>query len=102
MVGYQSIVKILVITKDTRCVPKGINYYGGNPFICGDIEPCKTANSSDFDPGYLRELRKEFANKPITVYLNINCLRDKIVDFRQVLYESEMDIIAILETKLSD
>ena len=39
---------------------------------------------------------------PIIGYLNINSLQNKIVDLRQVLYESEMDIIAVLETKLSD
>ena len=62
---------------------------------CGNIEPCKTANNSNF---YLKELRKEFANNPIIGYLNIDSLRNKIVDLRQVLYESELNI----ETKLSD
>ena len=40
--------------------------------------------------------------KPYNGYLNINSLRNKIVDLRQVLYESELDIIAVSETKLSD
>ena len=69
---------------------------------CRNIEPSKTANSSNFDLRYLREVRKEFANNPIIGYLNINSLRNKIVDLRQVLYESELDIVAISETKLSD
>ena len=68
---------------------------------CGDIEPSKTENSSNFDLKYLKELRKEFANNPIIGYLNINSLRNKIVDPRQVLHENELDIITISETKLS-
>ena len=71
---------------------------------CGNIEPSKAANSSNFDLRYPRELRKECARNPIIGYLNIISLRNKIhvVDLRQVLYESELDIIAVSETKLSD
>ena len=68
----------------------------------GNIEPSQAANSSNFDPGYLKELRKECAKNSIIGYLNINSLRNKIVDLRQVLYESELDILAVSETKLSD
>ena len=64
-----------------------------------NIESSKAANSSNFD---LRELRKECAKNPIIGYLHINGLRNKLVDLRQVLYESELDIIAVSETKLSD
>ena len=39
---------------------------------------------------------------PIIGYLNIDSLRNKIVDIRQVLCESELDIIAVSETKHSD
>ena len=63
---------------------------------CGNIEPSKTANSSNFDLRYLRELHKECAKNPVLGYLNINSLRNKIVDLRQVLYESKLDIIAVL------
>ena len=35
-------------------------------------------------------------------YLNINRLRYKIVDLRHVLFQSELDILAISETKLCD
>ena len=70
--------------------------------MCGTIEPSKTENSSNVDLRYLRELRKEFANNPIIGYLNINSLRNKTVDLRQVLPESELDIITISETKLYD
>ena len=99
---YQNIVKILVITEDTRCVSKGINSCGDNPLTCGNIEPSQAANSSNFDLGYLKELRKESAKNPTIGYLNINSRRNKIVDLRQVLYESELDILAVSETKLSD
>ena len=69
---------------------------------CGNIEPSETSNSSNFDLRYLRELCKEHANNPISGYLNIGSLRNKIVDLRQVLYESELDIIAVSEMKVSD
>ena len=35
-------------------------------------------------------------------YLNIKSLRYKVVDLRHVLFESELDILAISETKLCD
>ena len=79
-----------------------INSYGDYPLTCRYVEPSKTENSSNFYLRYLRELCKEFANNPIIGYLNINSLRNKIVDLRQVLHESELDIITISETKLSD
>ena len=69
---------------------------------CGNIEPSKTANSSNFDLRYLKELRKEFVNNPVIGYINISSLRNKMVNLRKALYESELDIIAISETKLSD
>ena len=69
---------------------------------CGNIQPSKATNSSSFDRRYLRELRKECAKNPIIGYLNINSRRNKIVDLKQVPYESELDIIAVSETKLSD
>ena len=73
-----------------------------NPLIYGNIELSKAAKSSNFDLRYLRELCKECAKNTIIGYLNINSLRNKIVDLRQVLYESELDILAVLETNLSD
>ena len=80
-----------------------MNSCGDNPLRCGNIEPSKAANSSNFYLRYLRKLCKECTKTPIIGYLNINSLRNKIVDLRQVsLYESELDIIAVLETKLSD
>ena len=67
-----------------------------------NIEPSKAANSSNFDLRYLRELRKGCAKNPVIGYLNINSLRNMIADLRQALYESELHIIAVSETKLSD
>ena len=86
----------------SMCSYKGINSCGDNPLTCGNIEPSQAANSSNFDLGYLKELCKECAKNPIIGYLNINSLRNKIVDLRQVLYEGELDILAVSETKLSD
>ena len=59
-------------------------------------------SNNTFDLGYLGRLRQEHVNNPIMGYLNINSLRYKIIDLRHVLSESQLDIVAISETKLSD
>ena len=59
-------------------------------------------SNNTFDLGYLGRLRQEHVNNPIMGYLNINSLRHKIIDLRHVLSESQLDIFAISETKLSD
>ena len=77
---------------------------GENPSGCSNLEifnDTTTAISNLYLP-YLAELWKKYSDHPIIGYLNINSLRYKIVDLRHVLFESELDILAISETKLCD
>ena len=70
--------------------------------MCSDVEIFKdpTIVTSNLYLPYLAEVRKKYSDNPITGYLNINSLRYKVVDLRHVLFESELDILAIPETKL--
>ena len=77
---------------------------GENSSVCSDVEIFKdptTVISILYLP-YLAELWKKYSDNTITGYLNINSLRYKVVDLRHVLFESELDILAISETKLCD
>ena len=40
-------------------------------------------------------------NNPFISYLNLNSLRYKIIDIREVLCEAQLEIIALNETKLN-
>ena len=46
-------------------------------------------------------LRKLYTNNPIIGYLNINSLRDKITQLREVYWKAPIDLLCIDETKLS-
>ena len=77
---------------------------GENPSGCSDLEifnDTTTAISNLYLP-YLAELRKKYSDNSIIGHLNINSLRYKVVDLRHVLFESELDILAVSETKLCD
>ena len=77
---------------------------GENISVCSDLEifnDTTTVISNLYLP-YLAELRKKYSDNPIIGYLNINSLRYKVIDLRHVLFESELDILAISETKLCD
>ena len=77
---------------------------GENPSVCSDVEIFKDTTTviSNLYLPYPAELRKKYSDNPIIGYLNINSLRYKVVDLRHVLFESELDILAISETKLCD
>ena len=47
-------------------------------------------------------LKSKFRNNPIISYLNINHLRNKIVDLRPIMRDLEPTVLAIAETKLND
>ena len=47
-------------------------------------------------------LKNDFRNNPIISYLNINHLRNKIVDLRPIMRDLEPTVLAIAETKLND
>ena len=77
---------------------------GQNPSVGSNVEIFRDTTTviSNPDLPYLAELRKRYSDNPIIGYLNINSLRYKVVDLRHVLSESELDILAISETKLCD
>ena len=52
--------------------------------------------------GCLAGLHRKYPNNPIIGYLNINSLRNKIIDLRHVVSISQPDILTISETKLDD
>ena len=52
--------------------------------------------------GCLAGLHRKYPNNPIIGYLNINSLRNKIIDLRHVVSVSQPDILTISETKLDD
>ena len=47
-------------------------------------------------------LRSKNAFNPLIVYLNINSLRNKIIDFREILIKFSPDYFVLAETKLDD
>ena len=47
-------------------------------------------------------LKNKFLNNPIISYLNINHLRNKIVDLRPIMTDLQPTVLAIAETKLND
>ena len=47
----------------------------------------------------LIELRNKYPNNPIIGYLNINLLRNKIIDFREIMSKALLDIVSTDETK---
>ena len=77
---------------------------GENPSVCSDVEIFKdpTTVISNLYLPYIAELQKKSSDNPIIGYLNINSLRYKVVDLRHALFESELDILAISETKSCD
>ena len=48
------------------------------------------------------KLKNKYRNNPIVSYLNINHLRNKIVDLKQIIRDVEPTVLAIAETKLND
>ena len=106
--GDTSLAKIstvIYVLFDVRNFTERVEMVSGeNPSVCSDLEifnDTATVISNLYLP-YLAELRKKYSDNPIIGYLNINSLRYKVVDLRHVLFESELDILAISETKLCD
>ena len=61
-----------------------------------------SGNSMNLDIDCIIHLRINNPFNPIVGYLNINSLRNKIDDFREVCKKVEIDILCIDETKLDD
>ena len=58
-------------------------------------------SSGSCDINKLFSLRTEYNNHPIIGFLNINSLRDKIIDLRILMERCLPDLLVIEETKLS-
>ena len=54
--------------------------------------------SSGFEA--IRENRLKYVNNPLIGYLNINSLRNKIVDLREIILELSLDYLVLSETKI--
>ena len=50
----------------------------------------------------LTNLRLECCQNPLFGFLNINSLRNKIIDLREVIRELSLDYFVLCETKLDD
>ena len=56
----------------------------------------------DLDLQDLESFKKQHSNHPFLAYLNINSLRNKIIDLKQFLTEVDIEILVIAETELND
>ena len=56
----------------------------------------------DLDLQKLESFKKQHSNHPFLAYLNINSLRNKIVDLKQVLTKVDLETLVIAETKLNE
>ena len=54
----------------------------------------------DFDLKDLNDLRNAYTHNPMIGYLNINFLRDKIINLRKITQKSPIDILWACETKI--
>ena len=50
----------------------------------------------------LKNLRLKCCQNPLFGFLNINTLRNKIIDLREVIRELSLDYFVLSETKLND
>ena len=48
----------------------------------------------------VRENRLKYAHNPLTGYLNINNLRNKVVDLRDIILGLSLDYLVLSETKI--
>ena len=48
----------------------------------------------------VRENRLKYVNNPMIGYLNINSLRNKTVDLREIILELSLDYLSLSETKI--
>ena len=60
------------------------------------------ANDLNTDLHKLQQIRNSHVNKPMIGYLNINSLRNKIHEVREVFGDLLLDYFVIAETKLND
>ena len=76
-----------------------------NPDISNHEEELEENNTdilSIIDIDELHSLRRKFPNNALLGYLNINTLKNKIVDLRPLVQDYNFTFLAIAETKLND
>ena len=64
-------------------------------------ESMAATEQPSFDLSDIKKLKSSNLNNPFFTYLNINSLRYKIIDLRQILSSTELEVVAVSETKLS-
>ena len=78
--------------------PPGINENSQHMNVF-QTESMAATEQPSFDLSDLKKLKSSNLNNP---NLNINSLHYKIVDLRQILSSTELDVIAVSETKLNE
>ena len=58
------------------------------------------SSGSEIDIEHLVNLRKTYINNPIVAYYNINSLRNKIHDIREIILKFLPDLLVLAETKI--
>ena len=81
--------------------PPGINKNSQHMNVF-QTESMAATEQPSFDLSDLKKLKSSNLNNPFFAYLNINSLRYKIVDLRQILSSTELEVVAVSETKLNE
>ena len=81
--------------------PPGINENSQHMNVF-QTESMAATEQPSFDLSDLKKLKSSNLHNPFFAYLNINSLRYKIVDLRQILSSTELEVVAVSETKLNE
>ena len=65
------------------------------------LNSCSSIENEDFDIEEIFQMRTKYSNNPIIGFLNINSVRNKIIDLRLIMERCLPDILVIEETKLN-
>ena len=66
------------------------------------VEVQADADDTENELLIIRKLKNRYINNPILAHLNINSLRYKIIDLKEILSHSEIDFLLVSETKIDD
>lgn len=70
------------------------------PVCIPDPAPCNEVNTDENDIGKFNQLRSKNFQNPILAYYNINSLRFKFEDLKEIVSNSLPDVLVFAETKL--
>ncbi len=65
------------------------------------LNSCSSIENEDFDIEEIFQMRTKYSNNPIIGFLNINSVRNKIIDLRLIMERCLPDILVIEEMKLN-